>query len=318
MQLSIVTTLYRSAPHLPEFVRRARAAAEQVTRDWELILVNDGSPDDSQAVALQLAAEEPRLSVVELSRNFGHHKAIMTGLGLARGELVFLIDCDLEEPPEELPRFWRELTEHDCDVVFGVQRRRKGRLFERQSGALFYWVVNQLSDHPIPKNLVTARLMRHDYVRSLVAHRDQELFLAGLFVVTGYRQRALEITKLSTSPTTYSLRRKLAIVVNAVTSFSTTPLVVMFYLGLLMSLAAGVLGVGLVIRRLFFGATLLGWASLIASIWFIGGLSILCLGIIGIYLSKIFMETKPRPYTIVRSIHGPLAGAARIRPELSA
>jgi putative glycosyltransferase len=307
MQLSIVTTLYQSAAHLEEFHRRASAAAQKLTGDYELILVNDGSPDNSQDVALRLCAADPRVSLVELSRNFGHHKAIMTGLSAARGEWVLLIDCDLEEEPELLERFWAEAHSTGSDVVYGVQGQRKGRAFERGSGALFYWLINVLSTYPVPKNLLTMRLMRRDYVRSLVAHRDQELFLAGLWALTGYRQRPLEVKKHSRGTTTYSFSRKIWNLVNAVTSFSIKPLVFIFYLGCFISLCSGTVGVLLVLRRVFLGARLDGWASLMVTIWFLGGLSIFSLGVIGIYLSKIFAEVKPRPYTVVRSTHGPLA-----------
>src|SRR5690349_21253569 len=125
MHLSIVTTLYRSARHLPEFHRRIVAAAEKITPDFEILLVNDGSPDDSQEVAVGLAEQDSRVTVIELSRNFGHHKAIMTGLAHATGEWVFLIDCDLEEEPELLERLYGEATEGTWDVVYGVQDARK-------------------------------------------------------------------------------------------------------------------------------------------------------------------------------------------------
>ena len=301
MHLSIVTTLYRSASHLAEFHRRISEAAEKVSSDYEIVFVNDGSPDDSQRVAEELADTDPRLTVIELSRNFGHHKAIMTGLAAATGEWIFLIDCDLEEPPELLQRFYDEANAEALDVVYGVQEKRKGALFERVTGAVFYWLINKLSTYPVPTNLVTARIMRRSYVASLVQHRDQELFLAGLWAITGYRQRGMRIKKLSLSPTAYTMGRKIWNLVNAITSFSTKPLTFIFLLGCIISALAGCAGLYLVIRRLFFGTLLEGWASLIVSIWFLGGLSIFSLGIIGIYLSKIFIETKPRPYTIIRS-----------------
>ena len=304
MHLSIVTTLYRSASHLPEFHERITRAAQAITHDYELILVNDGSPDDSQRVAMEICDRDPHAMVIELSRNFGHHKAIMTGLARATGEWVLLIDCDLEEEPELLGAFYEAAQRPEIDVVYGVQARRRGAWFEAASGAVFYWLINLLSTTPVPKNLVTLRLMRRTYVTSLVEHRDQELFLAGLWALTGYRQVSKEITKLSRSPTTYTLRHKLWNVVNAITSFSNKPLVYIFILGCTISAVAAVSGTYLIIRRLFFGTLLEGWASLMASIWFLGGLSILSLGVIGIYLSKIFIEVKPRPYTIVRSVHG--------------
>ena len=167
--LSIVTTLYRSAPHLEEFYRRITDVASRVSPDYELILVDDGSPDDSLSVALALCARDPRVSVVELSRNFGHHRAMMTGLARARGDLVFLVDCDLEEQPEWLEPFAERLRASNADVVYGVQVTRRGSWFERVSGEAFYRLFNMLSDVRLPRNVSTARLMRRRYVRSLVA-----------------------------------------------------------------------------------------------------------------------------------------------------
>jgi putative glycosyltransferase len=315
-RLSIVTTLYHSAAYLPEFHRRVTAAARAITDDYEIILVNDGSPDDSQRIAVELADRDERVSVVELARNFGHYRAIMTGLAQARGEWVFLIDCDLEEDPALLQPFWDKAHADDADVVYGVQRARKGRLFERLTGALFYSFINRLSTTPVPRNVATVRLMRQAYVRALVRHRDREIFLAGLWALTGFRQQPLEIDKASTSPTTYNLARKVSSFVNAVTSFSTKPLVFVFYVGILISIASAIAGGYLLVRRIFFGEYLVGWPSLIVSIWFIGGVTIFSLGVIGIYLSKIFAETKRRPYTTVRSLRGPLSQRSLVDGEL--
>ena len=138
MRLSIVTTLYQSSPTINEFYRRALAAVEPITGDIELIMVNDGSPDDSLNLALALHRTDPRVVVVDLSRNFGHHKAMMTGLAHARGDHVFLIDSDLEEEPELLTAFHERLKQGDCDVVFGVQGDWRGGLVERFTGALFF------------------------------------------------------------------------------------------------------------------------------------------------------------------------------------
>ncbi|MNR99787.1 putative glycosyltransferase [compost metagenome] len=304
MQLSIVTTLYRSAPHLRAFYERARAAAETSGFSWEIVMVNDGSPDESAAIASSLVEEDPRVVLVDLSRNFGHHKAMMTGLAHARGELVFLIDSDLEEDPAWLERFHQTLLDTQADVVYGVQEAaRKGNAFERLSGDAYYAVVNWLSSAPIPRNLVTTRLMTRRYVQALVQHQERELMIAGLWVITGFKQVALPVKKLSLTPTTYTLGRKLTLLVDAVTAFSNKPLIMIFYLGLAITALSLVAAVVLVTRVLFFQALLPGWASLIVSVWLLGGITIFCLGLIGIYLSKIYIETKQRPYTIVRAVH---------------
>lgn len=303
MDLSIVTTMYRSAPYLAEFHQRASAAAQRLSAHYEIILVNDGSPDHSLEVALELYQQDEHVRVVDLSRNFGHHKALMTGLQHATGRLVFLLDSDLEEAPELLQTFHERMQETQADVVYGVQETRKGNWPERISGALFYWAFSKLAGITVPRNVITARLMTQRYVRSLVAHRDREVFLLGLWTITGYRQVPVSVRKLSKGSTTYDWRRKINVFVNAVTSFSNRPLHLVCYLGLGVSSVALVAALYLVVQRLLFQVYLGGWPSLIVSIWMMGGLNLFCLGVIGIYISKVFSETKDRPYTIVRQLH---------------
>src|SRR6267142_857552 len=303
MELSIVTTLYCSAPHIEEFCRRVSAAAEKITRDFEVILVNDGSPDRSLDVALSLALRDARIKVIDLSRNFGHHKAMMTGLAHARGELVFKIDCDLEEDPAELVGFHVAIKESGADAVYGVQEARKGGWCERISGMLFWKLFNALSSVPVPANLLTVCIMTRKYVASLVRHQEREVFMAGLSAITGFQQVSRVVKKQSRGQSTYTLRRKVALLVNAITSFSNKPLVLIFYLGTFICCVSGAIALYLILNAFFFKGYLMGWPSLVVSVWFLGGVIIFCLGIIGIYLSKIFMETKQRPYTIIRELY---------------
>jgi putative glycosyltransferase len=303
MDLSIVTSAFYSAGQLEEFYLRSCAAAEKITRSFEIIIVNDGSPDNSLEVALSLVRRDDRVRVIDLSRNFGHHKALMTGLAHATGDLVFLLDSDLEEEPELLSAFHQKLTTTDADVVFGVQERRKGKPFERLSGFLFFKTFNALSSHSLPDNFVTARLMKRKFVSALLQHREREMLLGGLWVLTGFTQVALPVTKHSKGSSTYSVRLKIAQAVNAITSFSNKPLILIFYLGCAILFLSTAAACYLIIRKIVFGTLLLGWASLIVSVWLLGGLTIFCLGIIGIYLAKIFIEVKQRPYSIVKDIY---------------
>lgn len=304
MMLSIVTTLYNSAPYLEEFHDRVCKAASQITHDYEIIFVNDGSPDNSLEVALELHRKYPRVGIVDLSRNFGHHKAMMTGLIHARGDLVFLLDSDLEEEPELLHKFYDEMNRTGADVVFGVQEQRKGRLFERVTGSLFFKLFNSLSTYPIPTNLITARLMTRAYVTALAGHQEREFLIAGLWALTGFQQLPVKVTKHDKKSSSYSLGRKISHLVNAITSFSNKPLILIFYLGCIIVLVSSIAAIDLIIRKLFLGTLLVGWASLIVSIWLLGGLTIFCLGVIGVYLSKIFIEVKQRPLTIVKQTYG--------------
>ena len=303
--LSVVATLYRSAAGLAEFHVRASAAAKALAGEsYEIVLVNDGSPDDSLTRACALSLADPHVVVVDLSRNFGHHKAIMTGLAHARGARVFLIDSDLEEDPAWLATFDATMRDSGADVVYGVQSSRKGGAFERWSGTAFYALFNWGTGLDLPRNLVTARLMTRRYVEALLQHQEREIFLAGLWHTTGFLQTPVQVDKLSLSPTTYTLRHKLAILVNSITSFSNAPLIFIFHVGVTISLLSLAYILWLVAHRIFVSSTMSGWTSVIASIWLVGGLNILFLGVIGIYLSKIFTETKQRPYTIVRQVYG--------------
>jgi|ERR1051326_1521812 putative glycosyltransferase len=313
MDLSIVTTLYHTAPYLEEFYARSLAVAQELTRDFEIIFVNDGSPDESLHIALSLYEKDRRVKVVDLSRNFGHHKAIMAGLAHARGELVFLVDSDLEEEPELLEKFYAELKAQASDVVFGVQRKRKGHFFEQISGALYFKVFNLLSTHPIPTNHVTARLMRKEYVAALLQHQEREFVLSGLWVLAGFNQIPIKVTKHHHAPSSYSLVRKFSNLVNAITSFSSAPLVFIFYLGCFILLASSLAAIDLIMRKILFGTLLQGWASLIISIWLLGGLTIFCMGVIGIYLSKIFIEVKHRPYAIIKQVYEHQSAPTRVK-----
>jgi len=302
MKLSIVTTLYKSSKYVDEFYERISKEAHKITNDYEIIFVDDGSPDDSLQKSVALYEKDLKVKVIELSRNFGHHKAIMTGLSHAKGEFVFLIDSDLEEEPELLEHFWKELhKDKNTDVVYGVQESRKGDWFEKLSGVFFWKLINFLSPVKIPINMITARLMTSKYTQSLISYKESEIFIGGIWAHMGYKQKAINVNKGSQSETTYSLKRKLALLVNSITSFSSKPLIYIFYIGLITTFISTVFILKLVVDKLLFGLTFEGWTSLIVSVWFFGGLIILLLGVIGIYLSKIFIEVKQRPYTIVRN-----------------
>lgn len=304
MKLSIVATLYQSAPHLKEFYERSSAAAQQlVGNDYEIILVNDGSPDNSVDLAIHLHEKDAHVVVVDLSRNFGHHKAMMTGLAQANGENVFLIDSDLEEEPEWMLSFSKIMLHENCDVVYGVQTERKGGLLEKVTGSIFYKLFRALTGINQPNNIVTARFMSRRYLVALLNHQERELNIGGLWIVTGFKQVPSAIRKLSSSPTTYTLSSKFSHLVNAVTSFSSLPLVYTFYTGLLISSSALIFILYLFIRYFFIATPPSGYTSLIASVWLFAGLIIFFLGIQGIYISKIFSEVKQRPYTIIRRIH---------------
>ena len=303
MKLSIVATLYKSAPYITEFHQRASVVAKQlVGEEYEIVFVNDGSPDNSLDVALKLTKLDNHVVVVDLSRNFGHHKAMMTGLGYATGEQVFLIDSDLEEEPEWLLSFAKQMETEESDVVYGVQSKRRGGFFEQATGKLFYKTFRFLTGIAQPNDIVTARLMSRRYVNALLLHQERELNIGGLWVITGFKQAQKIVQKHATSPTTYSLAHKLSHLVNAVTSFSSKPLVYTFYSGLFISITA-ITYIAYLTIRYFIAAPPDGYTSIIASVWFFSGLIIFFIGLQGIYISKVFSEVKQRPYSIIRHVY---------------
>ncbi len=303
MKISTVTTLYYSQDYIQEFYTRVRNSVTKITSDYEIIFVNDGSPDGSLQKVLELQKTDPRVTAVDLSRNFGHHKAIMTGLRVAKGDYVFLIDSDLEESPELLETYWAEMQKNQAiDVVYGIQEVRKGGWFERISGTLFYKFFGLLTDVNYPHDSLTARLMKADYVKDVTSFTEREFDIWGIFVLTGYNQQTVTVSKGSKGSSTYNLYRKLRMAIDMITSLSNRPLYLIFVLGCLISFFS-LLNVFYIIFQKFYFHINDGWASTIASIWMVGGVIILLLGIIGIYLSKLFLEIKNRPYGIIRKLY---------------
>lgn len=303
MKLSIVTTLYQSAPYIEEFVRRVSVEAKKITEDYEIVMVDDGSPDNSLVVALNIQKSDPHLHIIELSRNFGHHRAMMTGLEYARGELVFLIDVDLEEPPELITRFYEEMKKGDWDVIYGIQKERKGGLIKKVGGRFGWWLIQLLVPVEIPYNLSTVRLMKSAYVRQLIRHKERMTAIGGLWVLIGFRQYGLLFDKASRGESSYSFLMRLKSLLDSVTSFSQVPLYGVFFLGLAIFFMSFLVTIVLIIRRLT-GYVLEGWISVMVSVWSLGGLILLCIGLVGLYISRIFIETKNRPYVIIRNVFG--------------
>ena len=304
--LSIVTTLYRSERFLDKFVLQCESAmAEIKCEDYEILFVNDGSPDNSLAKVLQLKQTNNHIVAVDLSRNFGHHYAIMAGLNCASGDYVFLIDCDLEVPPTQIPTFYNKFQDENCDVVYGVQEIRKGSFIERTIGGLFYNFFNSLTDTRIPENLLTERLMSRRYVNELIKMGDKNIFMAGMMQWVGFKQVPINIKKgQREGKSTYTLGKRIALSMQAITSFSSYPLVVLFKFGFFISAISIVTGLYFLIYKLINPEIVLsGFTFLIVALLFSVGIIVSSLGILGIYIDKLFNQTKNRPTFIVKEIY---------------
>jgi putative glycosyltransferase len=300
MSVSLVSTLYKSAPYIDEFVTRCLAL---MGAEDELILVDDGSPDNSLTLARERAAAEPRITVIELARNFGHHVAILAGLDQAKGDRVFFVDSDLEEAPELLKEFSAIMDTSSADVVFGIHDHSEGSFLRKATSKTFWRIFNWASDSATPLNICNVRLMNRNYVDALVSLPESNVFLGGMFYWVGFKQIAITIERrIRRSSSTYSVLARVALAARSIVSFSTAPLKAMFLLGSIISALSVLLAAYYLILKIANPTVQLGFTSLIISIWFLSGIIIACLGIIGIYLAYMYTETKRRPRVIVRDI----------------
>jgi putative glycosyltransferase len=304
-QISIVSTMYRSRVFLEDFLAGCLDALKEIdVSDFEILLVNDGSPDDSLVYAMERRQDIPQLVVVDLSRNFGHHHAMQAGLRHARGDLIFLIDCDLEVPPSTIPVFYRKLRETGCDMVYGYQESRKGGGFEKLSGGLFYKGFNLLSETKIPENIATERIMTRRFVDALLQLGDHNLFLGGMMSWTGFVQVGLAVQKKQREgQSTYTLLKRIKLMVNAVSSFSSQPLVWLFNAGAVITLFSFAFVAYLIFRKLFYDDALLGFTSMMAFMAITLGILTTAIGLVGIYLGKVFNQVQNRPTYIVKDIY---------------
>lgn len=305
--LSIVTTLYKSERFLDAFVAQCQAAmAEIKCENYEIVFVNDGSPDNSLNTVLKIKETNTHIVAVDLSRNFGHHYALMAGLAYSTGDYVFLIDCDLEVPPAYIPTFYTKLLEQkDVDVVYGVQESRKGSFIERSIGGLFYSFFNSLTDTRIPENLLTERLMSRRYVDELIKMGDKNIFMAGMMQWVGYKQISISIKKgLREGQSTYTIGKRISLSMQAITSFSSYPLVMLFKIGVFISTISILTGFYFIVNKLIYPEVVLsGFTFLIVALLFSVGIIVSSIGILGIYIDKLFNQTKNRQTFIVRQIY---------------
>jgi len=310
MKLSIVSTMYCSATYIEEFCTRIADQATAIAGDdYEIVLVNDGSPDDSLDLALAAQKENPRIRVVDLSRNFGHHPAIYTGLQQTRGAYVFLTDIDLEEPPELLGEFWQTLNgEADVDLVGGIQEVRLGSMQERLAGDLAWRLIQKMSPTGLPINSLIARLMTRRFVDALLSHDEKLVFLSTLCAEVGFKQRYIPVQKTDTGETTYTLRRKLNHMMNGITATSTKPLLWSIAISFVLAIITALVGLYALIMGLF-GASLPGWASTALLVTAATTIITFLQGMNSLYVAHIFTEVKNRPLTIIRKIHEHAAGS---------
>lgn len=303
MKVSFVTTIYWTADDINPFVNRCLDAAAELGLECEIILVNDGSPDNGLEVAKSIVENEPRVVLIDLSRNFGQHKSLWTGMSFATGDFIMILDGDMEEDPKWAVLFHALLQDKGSDVVYAVQQRPKGNLVYRLCRNAFYRVLNIVSDFEFPRDVCTARMMTRKYVEALLSHDERESFLVGLMHVTGFKQIPVTVHKHKRSQTTYNFKKLLRLFLMAVTAFSITPLIGVFLSGIALSSAAFLYIIFLIARYFVTGVGVPGWTSVMAAVMLFSGVLIFFNGIIAIYIGSIFLEVKRRPRVIISAIY---------------
>ncbi len=304
-RLSVVAPCYNEEAGLPEFVRRLKAVCTQLGCAHEIVLVNDGSRDRTLAVALDLALQDPVIRVVNLLRNFGHQAAVTAGLDVARGDVVVLIDCDLQDPPEiiiEMVAAWK----NGADVAYGQRRTRDGEtVFKLYTAKLFYRLLKLMTQSDIPSDTGDFRLMDRRVVEVLRSMREHHRFIRGMVSWVGGRQVAVPYDRKPrfAGETKYPLRKMLSFALDAITSFSVVPLRLVTYLALtIIALAMMATVTVFVLKLVNPGYFIPGFAATLLTIIFFGGIQLLALGVIGEYLGRMYEAVKARPIYIVKDI----------------
>jgi len=299
--LSIVIPVHNEADVIATLLNRLALVCRQLDMATELLFVDDGSSDNSVALLLQARRRYPDIRVLQLSRNFGKEAAVTAGLTHAKGDAVILMDADLQDPPELIPEMvaqWRKGT----DVVLMKRRSRAGESWlKRVTASLFYRLINRISDAPIPVDTGDFRLMSRRTVDALNRLPERNRYLKGMFAWVGMPTVTLEFDRdpRMAGKTKWNYLKLVHLAMEGITSFSTRPLRIALVLGLLAAGAGGLFGTWEVLKALVMGVSTPGYASMIAMITFLSGVQLLCVGLLGEYVGRIYMETKQRPVFIL-------------------
>ena len=298
--LSVVAPVYNEEALIDEFYARVCAALGEL--EFELVLVDDGSRDSTPAVLERLAAEDPRVRVVFLSRNFGHQTALTAGLDHARGDAVVMLDADLQDPPELIPTMldnWRA----GCDVVYAVREHRDGESrFKLATARWFYSLFDRLAQVELHHNSGDFRLLDRRALDALLSMRERNRFLRGMTVWVGYTQAAVPYRRdpRYAGETKYTLTKMLRFSLDAIASFSDRPLQLATLLGFLISTLAFIAIPVVVVLKLS-GSYLPGFGAITITVLLLGGIQLITIGIIGEYVGRIYDEVKGRPLYLVRA-----------------
>lgn len=304
MKLSIITTLYRSEQFIEEFYNRIIKQIQLLKiNDYEIIFVNDGSPDNSDKVIERLIKKDPNIRSIELARNFGHHPAMIAGLDNSIGDFVYLLDVDLEDKPEWLSLFYKKIINSDIDVVYGVQKKRDGNFFRKLTGKIWYYIMSKVSSLNHPHNITTARLMNRKFVNKMKSFTEKSFVISAIWQLTGFNQVPIEIEKTHNNSSSYKFSDKLDIVFKVLTGYSNKVLKITLVFNFIISILALFYSCYVFLNKFNLGDKVLtGWSSLAVLICLSYFLLSLCMIFIGMYIAQINEEVKNRPRYLIKKI----------------
>lgn len=305
IRLSVVVPCYNEEEGLQELHQRVTAVCrETMGSDYELVLINDGSKDSTWQQMRQLSALDPNIVAINLSRNHGHQLALTAGLQMCRGERVFVLDADLQDPPELLPKMMEKMDQ-GCEVVFGQRIKRDGETaFKKASAHFFYRLLDRLVDIDIPTDTGDFRLMSRRAVELLNSMPEHHRFIRGMVSWIGLRQEALPYERAArfAGETKYPLSKMIKFAIDAITGFSVRPLRMASYFGIGFGLAT--LGLLLyVLIHYFTGNSVDGWTSLAVIMLALGSIQLFVAGVMGEYMGRLYMEAKGRPLFIIQEVY---------------
>ena len=302
-RISIVIPAYNEQEVLPEFHRRLAAVMNGLSESWEAVYVNDGSTDSTCEILKELGRSDPRVVLLDLSRNFGKEIAMTAGFDHARGDAVVVIDADLQDPPELIREFVREWRQTGVDVVYAKRRARGGEsALKKLTARYFYRVIRRMSRVHIPEDTGDFRLMSRRAVEALRGLREQHRFMKGLFAWIGFPQKAILYDRdpRLAGATKFDYWKLWNFALEGITSFTTAPLKIATYIGLFVASCAFLFGAMIIYKTLVYGDPVAGYPSLIVFVSFLGGTQLAFIGVLGEYLGRMFDESKGRPLYFVK------------------
>lgn len=301
-KLSIIIPVYQEEKNIPELHQRLSAAAKRVSPDYELIFINDGSKDGTIQELKKLSIADNQTFYIDFTRNFGHQIAVSAGLDRCRGDIVVIIDGDLQDPPELIPELYQKYME-GYDVVYARRKERKGEgVFKKMTAAAFYRILRRLTSVDIPIDTGDFRMIDRKVVDALKEMKEQNKFLRGQIAWLGFRSAEVLFSrdKRKHGKTGYSLKKMIHFALDGITSFSNVPLQLVSRLGIIVSFISFLIILYALYSHYFLKETLSGWTSLIISTTFIGGVQLISIGIIGEYISRINKNILNRPLYMVK------------------